>query len=75
MIPKAQKDPEEIKNWRPIMLLNCDYKYLAKCLTDRCKDIVPRIVSTDQSGFVNGRYIDTNSLRVQNLIEYCRTKK
>ena len=24
LIPKAQKDPEEIKNWRPITLLNCD---------------------------------------------------
>ena len=71
LIPKPNKDPELLKNWRPITLLNQDYKYLAKCLADRCQDIIPRIVSTDQSGFVNGRYIGTNILRTQNLIDYC----
>ena len=75
LIPKPQKDPELLKNWRPITLLNNDYKYLAKCLADRCKDIVPRIVSTDQTGFVNGRYIGTNIIRTQNLIEYCRIER
>ena len=75
MIPKPNKDLEHIKNWRPITLLNQDYKYLAKCLADRCKDIIPRIVSTDQAGFVNGRYIGTNIIRTQNLIDYCTKNK
>ena len=71
LIPKPNKDPEELKNWRPITLLNQDYKYLAKCVADRCKDLVPKIISTDQTGFVNGRYIGTNIIRIQNLIAHC----
>jgi len=72
LIPKEQKDPLILKNWRPITLLNHDYKYLAKCLGDRIKNIIPSIVSPDQTGFVNGRVIGTNILRTQDLISHCR---
>ena len=72
LIPKADKDPELLKNWRPITLLNQDYKYLAAAIADRCKDLVPRIVNTDQSGFVSGRYIGTNIVRIENLLEHCK---
>ena len=30
LIPKAGKDPLGVKNWRPIMVLNMDYKILTK---------------------------------------------
>ena len=35
--PKPQKDaePELIKNWRPLTLLNCDYKIAAKAIANR----------------------------------------
>ena len=72
LIPKVCKDPDHIKNWRPITLLNQDYKILAKCIAKRCEDLIPMIVSTDQTGFVNGRLINTNLHRVQNLIEHCK---
>ena len=36
--------------------------------------MVPRIVSTDPSGFVTGRYIGTNISRAENLVEHCNTK-
>ena len=35
LIPKAYKDPEMLKNWRPITLLNQDYKYLAAAVANR----------------------------------------
>ena len=65
LIPKASKDPEELKNWKPITLLNQDYKYLEKCVANRCKDLVLQILSTDQSGIVNGRCIGTNIIRTE----------
>ena len=30
LIPKNERDPLYVKNWRPLMLLNVDYKILAK---------------------------------------------
>jgi len=75
LIPKANKDPVYLKNWRPITLLNQDYKYLAKCLAHRCKDILPNIISPDQTGFVPGRLIGTNILRIFNLMNHCSVEK
>ena len=57
LIPKLGKDSSLLKNWRPITLLNQDYKYLAKCLANRCRDILPGIIGDDQTGFVHGRLI------------------
>ena len=57
MIPKQGKDLDKLKNWRPITLLNQDYKILAKVLANRCKKLMPSIIGTDQSGFVENRYI------------------
>jgi exonuclease III len=72
LIPKPQKDLEELKNWRPITLLNQDYKYLTKALAIRLEKTLDNIISSDQSGFVKGRYIGCNLQRTQNLIELCK---
>jgi exonuclease III len=70
LIPKPNKDSTKLKNWRPITLLNQDYKYLAKCLANRCKKTLPDIISPDQTGFVPGRLIGTNILKAQSIISY-----
>jgi hypothetical protein len=72
LLPKEGKDPRHIKNWRPITLLNSDYKYLAKCLADRCRDILPKIIGKDQNGFVKGRQIGSNVIRLLDMIESCK---
>jgi len=71
LIPKPQKDLDLLKNWRPITLLNQDYKYLAKAIANRCKKLLPALISYDQTGFVPGRYIGCNIQRIQSLIEKC----
>ena len=48
---------EEIKNWRPISLLNTDYKILSKALANRIKCVLPTIIHEDQRGCVPGRHI------------------
>jgi exonuclease III len=71
LIPKANKDTSKLKNWRPITLLNQDYKYLAKCLANRCRKILPDIISPDQTGFVPNRIIGTNILKAQQMLDIC----
>jgi hypothetical protein len=75
LIPKPQKDLELLKNWRPITLLNQDYKYLTKILAIRLEKTMKTIISNDQSGFVKGRYIGCNIQRLQNMIESCSEEK
>ena len=35
LIPKKDKDLTELKSWRPLSILNTDYKILAKVLSER----------------------------------------
>ena len=54
LLEKKGKDRTQIENWRPITLLNFDYKLLSKYLTLRLKKVIPSIVHSDQNGFVPG---------------------
>jgi len=75
LIPKTGKDNNYLKNWRPISLLNQDYKLIARILAERCKIHLEKLVSDDQNGFVPGRYIGLNIHRILNLIEICKINK
>ena len=57
LIHKEGKDPTFISNYRPISLLNVDYKILTKILSKRIKDILSYVVSIDQVGYLNDRNI------------------
>ena len=73
LIPKQYKDPRYIKNWRPISLLNADYKILTKCLASRMKGVLPDLISHEQTGYLKGRYIGENIRLILDLINYCQT--
>jgi hypothetical protein len=38
---------EDIRNWRPITLLNVDYKIISKILAERLKKVLPKIINTE----------------------------
>jgi hypothetical protein len=61
---------EDIKNWRPITLLNVDYKIVSKILAERLKRVLPNIINTDQRGFVKGRNIFQGNRLLQDIIDY-----
>lgn len=51
LIPKKDQNPLFLKNWRPISVLNTDYKLLAKSLALTLRKVVSCITSSDQTGF------------------------
>jgi len=70
LLPKKDKSPLYLKNWRPISLLNVDYKILTKVLATRMKKILDNIINNDQTGFLKGRYIGENVRLLLDIIEY-----
>ncbi len=60
---------ENIKNWRPISLLNTDAKLYSKVLAERLKKALPAIIHTDQSGCIPGRFIGQNVRLIEDIIE------
>ena len=69
LLEKRGKDPRKIKNWRPVSLLNVDYKILTKTLARRMANVLPQIIHNDQSGFLKGRYIGEGVRFIEDLIE------
>ena len=57
LIPKKDKPLQHLKNWRPISLLNCDYKIATKAIAARMKKVLPDLINSDQTGFLKGRSI------------------
>jgi len=47
----------EHKNWRPISLLNVDYKLCARVLAGRLLKVIHQVVAPDQTCGVPGRFI------------------
>jgi exonuclease III/sulfur relay (sulfurtransferase) DsrC/TusE family protein len=48
-------DPREVRNYRPITLLNLDYKIYSRIVVARLKPLMDSLVSEAQLGFVPGR--------------------
>ena len=48
VIPKKDKDLTELKSWRPLSILNTDYKILTKGLGNRLKIALPELINADR---------------------------
>ena len=64
-------DKRVLDNWRPISLLNTDYKILARVLSQRLQRVIQKLVSSDQTGYIKGRSAANNLRLVQDVIDYC----
>uniref|UniRef100_A0A670JMH3 Reverse transcriptase domain-containing protein n=1 Tax=Podarcis muralis TaxID=64176 RepID=A0A670JMH3_PODMU len=70
LIPKDEADSTQVKNYRPISLLNTDYKVFAGIMAERIKKVLQEIIHEDQAGFLPGRQMRDNARNVINIIEY-----
>ncbi len=64
---------ENLGNWRPITLLNCDYKILEKVLANRLKNVISKLIKEDQKAYIKDRYIGDNARLMEDLIFECET--
>ncbi|KAJ1166940.1 hypothetical protein NDU88_007333 [Pleurodeles waltl] len=62
----------DLKNWRPISLLNVDYKILAKTMVYRLKGAMGEIVHPDQTCGVPGRRVADSLALIRDTIQYIR---
>jgi len=65
--PPKPGEPTNCNNYRPLTLLNADYRVLAKVLSRRLRDIQHKIIEPEQSGFMPGRHIGDNLMLLQLL--------
>ena len=71
------KDPHNshlLKNWRPISLLNVDYKICAKVISIRLRSVLSSIISIHQTCAIPGRSIADNLHLFRNIIDYVNQK-
>ena len=70
VIPKKKrKDKSFLENWRPLSLLNVDYKIATKVIAHRISSVLPIIVKEDQIGYVKGRYIGQNIRLITDIMK------
>uniref|UniRef100_A0A670ZBU0 Uncharacterized protein n=1 Tax=Pseudonaja textilis TaxID=8673 RepID=A0A670ZBU0_PSETE len=55
LILKEDTDLQQVKNYRPISLLNSDYKIFASILAERLKRYLNNFIHADQNGFLPKR--------------------
>ena len=74
LIPKKDKDLTNLKSWRPLSILNTDYKIIAKVLSNRLKTGLMDIINPDQIGYMQNRYCGENVNLIADVIDYCKCK-
>ena len=66
-------DRLDMRNWRPISLLNVDYKLAARAVAARLLKVIHLIVAKDQTCGVPGRYIGENVAFLRDVVSYATT--
>lgn len=73
VIPKKERDILDTRSYRPISLLNQDYKIFTSILTNRLNKIISNYIGQDQTGFIPNSDIMDSIYRTIEIINHCRT--
>ncbi|XDV53672.1 hypothetical protein PO909_022110 [Leuciscus waleckii] len=66
---KNKGSPLSLGNYRPLSLLNTDYKILTKVLTNRIKEVVGNIISQNQAYSIPGRDITDTICTIRDVVD------
>ena len=72
IIPKGEKDPRMLSNWRPLTLLNSFYKLISSVLAERLKPVLERIIGNKQKAYIPGRFIGTKTRTIYDIFRYTK---
>ena len=67
LIPKVSS-PQDFSKFRPISLCNFFNKLFSQILSNRLADILPKLISPQQTRFVKSRNITENYLLAQEVV-------
>ena len=70
-----KKDKARIENYRPITVLNADYKIMTKTLASRLAIPALSIIHEDQAGFMNGRRIEDQTDLIKLMINWSEVEE
>ena len=74
LIPKVDS-PQKLNDFRPISLVGCSYKILAKVLANRLRVVVGKVVSETQTTFVKDRQIWDGVVVANEVVDEARKLK
>ena len=74
LILKEYANLKVSSNWRPITLLNVDYKIASKAIATRIEKVLPLIINSNQTGFIKGRYIGENIRLITDILEQTKAQ-
>ena len=75
LIPKKGKSPNTFKGWRPISLLNADYKIISTVIANRLQTVMSQIINPAQTAYTSGRYIGENTRLLYDIIHWTNINK
>lgn len=73
VVLKQGRDHQQMGNYRPLSLLNNDYKIFAKALAGRLAEVIPSLIHLDQVGFIAGRNASQNMRRLFHVFSEAAT--
>ena len=68
-------DRENLDNWRPISLMNTDYKLIAKVFSIRLNRVIQKLIGKQQFGFLKGRQISHIHRIIDDILNMQRKSK
>ncbi|GAU34591.1 hypothetical protein TSUD_15060 [Trifolium subterraneum] len=74
LIPKIL-NPQSLGDFRPISLLGCFYKLVAKVLTKRLSTVMDSLTSKNQSAFLKGRLLVDGVLAINEVVDWVKKTK
>ena len=68
LIEKKDKDKRFIKKWRPISKLNVDSKLISKVLSEKLKEVLPDLISSQKMAYVKHRCIGESGRLISDIM-------